>query len=36
MQLEDFVSSRRFAAWLAPAPSQSRLGARNYGYQHTN
>jgi DNA-binding CsgD family transcriptional regulator len=36
MQLEDFVSSRRFASWLAPPPSQSRLGSRNYGYQHTN
>jgi DNA-binding CsgD family transcriptional regulator len=36
MQLEDFVSSRRFAAWLAPPPSQARLGSRNYGYQQTN
>jgi DNA-binding CsgD family transcriptional regulator/Tfp pilus assembly protein PilZ len=36
MQLEDFVSSRRFASWLAPPQSQSRLGSRTYGYQHTN
>ena len=36
MQLEDFVSTRRFAAWLAPPPSQTRLGSRAYGYQHTN
>jgi DNA-binding CsgD family transcriptional regulator len=36
MQLEDFVSSRRFASWLAPPQPQSRLGSRAYGYQHTN
>ena len=35
LQLEDFVSTRRFAAWLAPPPSLPRLGSRSYGYQQT-
>lgn len=35
VQLEDFVSTRRFAAWLAPPPSLPRIGGRSYGYQQT-
>ena len=35
IQLEDFVSTRRFAAWLSPPPALPRMGSRSYGYQTT-
>ncbi|HMI91652.1 MAG TPA: PilZ domain-containing protein [Polyangiales bacterium] len=35
LQLEDFVSTRRFAAWLSPPPPLPRIGGRSYGYQQT-
>jgi len=35
MQLEDFVSTRRFASWMAPQAAISRIGSRAVGFHQT-